>query len=86
MSTGAKRDRLAISRPTEGAAGQTGSWRVFKPVVDKEKCNACGLCAMYCPDSVIDDDLNVDLKFCKGCGICANECPKKAIAMVREEK
>jgi len=86
MSTGAKRDRLAISRPTEGAAGQTGSWRVFKPVVDKEKCNACGICAMYCPDGVIDDDLNVDLKFCKGCGICANECPKKAIAMVREEK
>jgi pyruvate ferredoxin oxidoreductase delta subunit len=59
---------------------------VFKPVVDREKCNACGLCAMYCPDRAIDDDLNVDLTFCKGCGICANECPKKAIQMVREEK
>ncbi len=80
------RERLAMSRPKEGAAGQTGSWRVFKPVVDREKCNACGLCAMYCPDAVIDKDLNIDLRFCKGCGICANECPKKAIEMVREEK
>jgi pyruvate ferredoxin oxidoreductase delta subunit len=86
MSSVKQRDRLAVSRPTEGAAGQTGSWRVFKPVVDKEKCNECGLCAMYCPDGAIDEDLMVDLRFCKGCGICANECPKKAIAMVREEK
>jgi pyruvate ferredoxin oxidoreductase delta subunit len=86
MTSAAKRDRLAISRPMEGAAGQTGSWRVFKPVVNKEKCNECGLCAMYCPDNAIDEELTVDLRFCKGCGICANECPKKAIAMVREEK
>jgi len=84
MST--SREHLAISRPKEGAAGQTGTWRVFKPVVDREKCNACGLCAMYCPDGVIDEDLHIDLRFCKGCGICANECPKKAIEMVREEK
>ncbi|MFA6361982.1 4Fe-4S binding protein [Methanoregula sp.] len=86
MSSVKQRDRLAVSRPTEGAAGQTGSWRVFKPVVDKEKCNECGFCAMYCPDGAIDEDLRVDLRYCKGCGICANECPKKAIAMVREEK
>lgn len=78
--------RLAISRPVGGSAGQTGLWRVFQPVVDEEKCNDCGLCAMYCPDAVIDRDHTVDLAFCKGCGICANECPKKAITMVREEK
>jgi pyruvate ferredoxin oxidoreductase delta subunit len=55
-------------------------------VVDKELCNACGLCAQYCPDGVIDEELNIDLDYCKGCGICANECPKQAIAMVREER
>ncbi len=86
MTSMQKRERLAVSRPTAGATGKTGTWRVFKPVVDKEKCNACGLCATYCPDAVINDDLEIDLNFCKGCGICANECPKKAIEMVREEK
>ncbi len=79
-------EHLAMSRPKKGASGKTGSWRVFKPVVDKEKCNACGLCAMYCPDAAIDEELEVDLDFCKGCGICARECPKKAITMEREEK
>ncbi|HWQ68138.1 MAG TPA: 4Fe-4S binding protein [Methanospirillum sp.] len=78
------RERLAISRPVEGACGKTGTWRVFYPVVDRTLCNSCGMCAMYCPDGVIDNTYEIDLVFCKGCGICANECPKKAIAMVRE--
>lgn len=78
------RERLAISRPTEGCAGPTGTWRVFRPVVDREKCNSCGMCAMYCPDGVIDNSYEIDLEYCKGCGICANECPKKAIRMVEE--
>jgi pyruvate ferredoxin oxidoreductase delta subunit len=82
----AKRKRLALSTPTEGAAGKTGAWRTFRPVVDREKCNACGLCAQYCPEAAINEELEVDLDYCKGCGICANECPKKAIAMVREER
>jgi len=77
--------KLAISRPKEGAAGKTGTWRTYKPVVDRELCNECGLCRMYCPDGVIDVELNIDLEYCKGCGICAKECPKKAITMEREE-
>ncbi len=76
-----ERQRLAISRPKEGAAGKTGSWRLCRPVVDKEKCNRCGLCVLYCPDSAMDADIEIDLEFCKGCGICANECPQKAIVM-----
>lgn len=77
--------KLAISRPAEGAAGKSGSWRTFRPVVDRETCNECGLCQMYCPDGAISVDLVIDLDYCKGCGICAEECPKKAIKMVREE-
>ena len=86
MSGSTKCDRYAISRPVKGSAGQTGSWRVFRPVVEREKCISCGLCSLYCPEAVIDSELSIDLVFCKGCGICANECPKNAIAMVREEK
>jgi pyruvate ferredoxin oxidoreductase delta subunit len=86
MSSTAKRERLAISRPIEGATGKTGTWRVFRPVVEREKCNECGLCATYCPDAAINEELEIDLTYCKGCVICANECPKKAIEMVREEK
>ncbi len=79
------RERLAISTPVLGACGKTGTWRVFRPVVDREICNACGLCSLYCPDGVISDkDYSIDLDYCKGCGICANECPKKAITMERE--
>ncbi|MCP1715989.1 pyruvate ferredoxin oxidoreductase delta subunit [Methanocalculus alkaliphilus] len=79
-------DPVAMSRPRQGAAGKTGTWRTFRPVVDREACNACGLCAMYCPDACIDADFEIDLDFCKGCGICAQECPKKAIRMDREER
>lgn len=81
-----KRKRLALSEPVEGASGKTGTWRTYHPVVDRKKCNACGLCTIYCPEAAMDPDFNVDLAFCKGCGICANECPKKAIAMAEEER
>jgi len=86
MTDNTKRERYPINRPVEASAGRTGSWRVFRPVIDRKKCNACGLCFLYCPDAVIDRDLALDLTFCKGCGICANECPKNAIVMVREER
>lgn len=65
----------------------TGSWRTKRPVVDKEKCNYCGLCALYCPPQCmvsVNDHLAPNLDFCKGCGICAKECPRGAIAMVPE--
>ncbi len=78
------RERLGVSSPKPGCSGHTGTWRVFRPIVDKEICNNCGMCAMYCPDGVIDTEYIIDLDYCKGCGICANECPKKAIKMVEE--
>ena len=65
----------------------TGTWRVERPVLDKEKCNYCGLCALYCPPQCMKDAgdcFTPDLAFCKGCGICASECPRKAISMIPE--
>ncbi|MEM0084773.1 MAG: 4Fe-4S binding protein [Candidatus Methanomethylicia archaeon] len=82
---------IQISKPIEGASGNTGIWRSFKPVIDYGKCKNCLLCWIYCPEAAIkrfgDDymQLKIDYSYCKGCGICANECPFKAITMVREE-
>ena len=66
------------------------NWRVYKPIVDEEKCTACGLCISYCPEEAItkgkDNKAEIDYRFCKGCGICANECPAKVIIMKQEEE
>ena len=66
----------------------TASWRVFRPVMDKDKCVECGMCLTYCPVRSIkgteDKKYYIDYSFCKGCGICAKECPRKAIDMVME--
>ena len=65
----------------------TGSWRTERPVLDKAKCNYCGLCAIYCPPQCMKDmgdHYEANLAFCKGCGICAHECPKKAYTMKPE--
>lgn len=69
---------------------ETGSWRTYKPLHDKEKCINCLRCWVFCPDSAIlveDGKITgIDYKHCKGCGICARECPDKvkAIEMVQE--
>ncbi len=71
------------------AHNKTGSWRIFKPLIDDKKCIKCLLCWKYCPDGCIEIDLEkntiaINYDYCKGCGICATECKKNAIEMVRE--
>ena len=63
----------------------TGSWRASKPVLDRDQCNDCGLCWLYCPDTCIErGSYEINYAYCKGCGICAEECKVGAIVMVRE--
>lgn len=77
-----------ISKPDKAASSVTGTWRTFRPVINRERCNKCMMCWLYCPEGVVSKDSNgypvVDYEFCKGCGICANECRAKAIDMVVE--
>ncbi len=73
-----------ISRPTIGSAGITGSWRRYRPVIDKNLCNKCMNCYYYCPEGVISKDLEIDYTYCKGCGVCSEICKKGAIKMVPE--
>jgi len=80
--------KTTISFPTEGAMGKTGTWRVFKPYIDKTKCIKCWRCWIFCPDLAVErgEYPSIDYEYCKGCGICSNECPVNAIEMRREEK
>ncbi len=72
--------------PGSFVENKTGSWKVFRPEYDKEKCTMCNFCWFYCPEGCVyrkDDHMDFDMDYCKGCGICANECPVEAIRMVR---
>lgn len=77
-----------ITEPGSARAYRTGDWRTERPVVDRDKCNKCGLCYIFCPEGCIKEDsqgfFEADLYYCKGCGICAHECPQDAITMVPE--
>jgi pyruvate ferredoxin oxidoreductase delta subunit len=79
-----------VTEAGNAALRRTGGWRSRRPVVDREKCNKCGLCWLYCPDAAIepleDGYYEPDLFYCKGCGNCASVCPKDAITMIEEEE
>lgn len=79
-----------LTEPGSASLRRTGDWRSQRPILDREKCNKCGLCWLYCPDAAIklldDGHYEPDLFYCKGCGICASVCPKEAITMMEEEE
>ena len=67
--------------------------RVFGSVsVNSEKCNSCGMCAMFCPTGALRrdpaDELGAPLRYlefsaceCVQCGLCADVCWKDALAL-----
>ncbi len=67
---------------------RTGNWRVFRPVIDLDKCTRCWICFVWCPEGAIqldpEDRPHVDYDVCKGCLICVEECPTGAITKMRE--
>ncbi|MGW8187625.1 MAG: 4Fe-4S dicluster domain-containing protein [Desulfobacterales bacterium] len=53
------------------------------PVIDLDKCNACGICDDHCPLDVLylEDDV-VDVRYpdeCWHCGACRQDCPTGAV-------
>ena len=79
-----------LTEPGSASLRRTGDWRSQRPILDRERCNRCGLCWLHCPDAAIkileDGSYEPDLFYCKGCGICASVCPKEAITMMEEEE
>jgi len=77
-----------IKEPGNSRQIKTGGWRSLRPIHDKEKCNNCFICYMFCPEASIkfaNDEFNeIVYDFCKGCGICAEVCPQDAIEMISE--
>lgn len=64
---------------------ETTEVSIPQPVVDTDKCTACGLCAQHCQFSAIAVLRGTVLTFpdlCAGCGVCSYVCPVGAITEV----
>ena len=68
----------------DSATVRTGAWSLERPVLTAA-CNACAVCALFCPEGAIDradGTIAIDYAHCKGCGICEVVCPVRgALAM-----
>lgn len=77
--------RQEIPEKNEGVEG--------KVVIDREKCNLCGICAEFCTvfkmvekdpeptDPMPYEDILLDESQCDYCKLCEDVCPEKAIAV-----
>ncbi|MGZ4333807.1 MAG: 2-oxoacid:acceptor oxidoreductase family protein [Gaiellaceae bacterium] len=62
---------------SDSLATHTGSWSLERPIL-LDACNACALCALFCPEGAISRTngvMAIDYLYCKGCGICEEVCP-----------
>jgi len=59
----------------------------FSPVLDAEKCTACGICEERCQTFAItvDGAVNLDLERCIGCGLCVTGCPTGAFSLQEKD-
>ncbi|RLG46672.1 MAG: hypothetical protein DRO06_04050 [Thermoproteota archaeon] len=64
------------------------NYEVRNPVVDPEKCTACGICERACRYNAIRvEEVDgrrtavVDQYACYGCGVCVSICPVRAVTL-----
>ena len=54
-----------------------------RPVIDEERCTACGSCVAACPSGVFEQGANrvtaAEPDNCGGCGECELVCPEDAV-------
>lgn len=67
--------------PVGTVLGVLSRFSVFAPVIDKSKCNGCGLCARNCKSACIDSKNHlIDYSRCVTCFDCIEKCNKGAIS------
>lgn len=67
--------------PVGTVLGFLSRFSLLAPVIDTEKCNACGLCARNCKASCIDSkNHKIDYSRCVACMDCIDRCNKGAIS------
>lgn len=53
------------------------------PVIDQDKCDACGICDRHCPlDVFFMEEKVLEVRYpkeCWHCGACRQDCPKDAV-------
>jgi len=66
----------------------------LKPLIDKEKCTGCSLCAIDCSTKALSvsqsperDTYQLLLRqqACDGCGVCEKSCPEQCLRLVEKE-
>ncbi len=73
--------------PVGTVLGFISRYSIFKPVIDTEKCNACGLCARRCKASCINPkEHNIDYSRCVVCMDCMDNCKQGAISYTLQKK
>lgn len=72
--------------PVGTVLGFLSKYSIFKPVIDAEKCNGCGLCARNCKASCINAKAHqIDYSRCVACMDCLGKCKQGAIAYTRRK-
>ena len=66
--------------PVGTLLGVLSRWSFMKIVIDKDKCNGCGLCARNCKAACIDpEEHKIDYSRCVACMDCLGKCRQGAI-------
>lgn len=67
--------------PVGTLLGFISRFSLFAPVIDKSKCNACGLCSRNCKSACIDGrNHTIDYSRCVACMDCIDTCRHGAIS------